>query len=264
MKSMVKAIIAGSCIIVLGVAILLVALGLNGWTFKAHFDTKEFNAEQENNKIIVENSVGSMKINYYDGEKVQILYPEAQNYNVDIVEKDGHVQVITPSPKWYEFSIWWANIPETVINLPKDIEFELELIVKAGSLRLLDGQYSKIRLTVHAGSLNASGVQCDTFKAEVNAGSMQIDSLICATSFRGEVNAGSLNAKYVACSDITAKVSAGSLTMTLKGNKSDYNISAYVSAGSSNISNQRGSTEKRIDTYVYAGSLNVFFTLGNH
>ncbi|MCH5147752.1 MAG: DUF4097 family beta strand repeat protein [Clostridiales bacterium] len=264
MKSMVKAIIAGSCIIVLGVAILLVALGLNGWTFKAHFDTKEFNAEQENNKIIVENSVGSMKINYYDGEKVQIFYPQSSNYELNITETNGAVRVKSPKPKWYEFSIWWTNIPETVINLPKDTQFELDLTVNAGSLRLLDGQYSKIRLTVNAGSLTVKDIDCDTFSAIVNAGSMRIDDLICSDIFTGEVNAGSLNAKYVACPRIIAGVSAGSLNMTVKGSKSEYNISARVSAGSSNISSQTGTTDKKITANVSAGSLNVFFTLGNH
>ena len=260
MKSMVKAIIAGSCIIVLGVAILLVALGLNGWSFKAHFDKKEFNAEQENNKIIVENSVGSMKINYYDGEKVQIFYPQSSNYTLDISENDGTVRVKSPKPKWYEFSIWWANIPETVINLPRDTEFQLDLTVNAGSLRVFEGQYSKVSLTVNAGSLNARGVKCDTFSAEVNAGSMQINNIECTTSFDGEVNAGSMNAKYVISPKIKADVSAGSLNMTIKGSKSEYNISARVSAGSSNISNQTGTTDKSLTAVVSAGSLNVSFT----
>lgn len=260
MKSVVKAIIAGSCVIVLGIIILVVALGLNGWSFKAHFDTKEFNAEQENSKIVVENSVGSMKINYYDGEKVQIIYPEATNYELSISEKNGTVRVSSPEPKWYEFSIRWANIPETVINLPKNTQFELNLTVNAGSLRLLEGQYSKIRLTVNAGSLSVRGVDCDTLSAEVNAGSMQINDLVCETYFDGEVNAGSMNAKGVSCPKIKADVSAGSLNMTIKGSKSEYNIIASVSVGSSNISNQNGTTDKSLTAEVSAGSLNVSFT----
>ena len=260
MKSMVKAIIAGSCVIVLGVAILITALALNGWTFKAHFDTKEFNAEQENSKIVVENSVGEIKINYYDGEKVQIIYPESKKYSLSISEKDGTVRVKSPSPKWYEFSIWWTDIPETVINLPQDTRFELDLTVNAGSLRLLEGEYSKVRLTVNAGSLNVKKVDCDIFNAEVNAGSMQINDLVCETSFKGEVNAGSMNAKGVTSPRITADVSAGSLNMTVNGKKSEYSIDAHVSAGSSNLSSQQGTTDKILRAEVSAGSLNVTFT----
>ena len=260
MKSMVKAIIAGCCVIVIGIVILLIALGLNGWTFKMDFESKEFNAEQENSKIVVENSVGTVKINYYDGERVQIFYPETTKYILNISEKDGTVRVSSPKPKWYEFSIWWTDIPETVINLPRNTQFELDLTVNAGSLRLLEGQYSKIRLTVNAGSLSVRRVDCDTLSAEVNAGSMQINDLVCETYFDGEVNAGSLNAKGVSCPKIKADVSAGSLNMTIKGSKSEYNISANVSAGSSNISNQTGTTDKSLKAVVSAGSLNVSFT----
>ena len=260
MKPFVKAIIAGGCVILIGVIILLVALGLNGWKFKANFTTEEFVAEQENHKIIVENSIGSVKINYYDGDKVQISYPEASNYNYSISEKDGAVRVSGPKPKWYEFSIWWADVPETVINLPQNTVFELDLTVNAGSLRLFAGEYSKVRLLVNAGSLNANGVECDTFNATVNAGSMQINKLNCHTSFDGEVNAGSLSAKEVTCPKINAEVNAGSLSMKINGAKSEYTIHASVSAGSSNISNQTGSTDKKITADVSAGSLNISFT----
>ena len=213
MKPFVKAIIAGGCVILIGVIILLVALGLNGWKFKANFTTEEFVAEQENKKVVVENSIGTVKIS-------------------------------GPSPKWYEFSIWWADVPEMAINLPKATAFDLTLTVNAGSLRLLEGEYSAVHITVNAGVLNANGVECDTFKATVNAGSMQINNLNCHTSFDGEVNAGSLNAKGVTCPKISAEVNAGSLSMKINGVKSEYTIHSHVSAGSSNISSQTGSTDK--------------------
>lgn len=260
MKPFVKAIIAGGCIIVTGLIILIIALGLNGWVFIANFDNAEFNAEQENNKIIVENSVGTMKINYYDGDKVQIYYPEAKNYKFSISEENGTIRVKSPKPKWYEFSVWWTDIPETVINLPQDTIFELDLTVNAGILRLNEGEYSGVRLTVNAGSLRTTGVECDTFNAEVNAGSMSISNIVCHTSFEGEVNAGSLNATNVTCPKITAEVSAGSLNMTINGVKSEYTIDAHVSAGSSNIRSQSGSTDKKLTADVSAGSLNISFT----
>ncbi len=256
---MVKAIIAGICIILVGVIILLIALGLNGWKFKANFDTAEFNAEQENSKIVVENSISAVKINYYDGEKVQIVYPETKNYKASISEENGIVKFSSPKPKWYEFSIWAADVPDTVINLPKDRAFVLDLTVNAGSLRI-EGEYASIKATVNAGSLSSVNVQCDTFDATVNAGSMQIDNLVCQTSFKGEVSAGSLRATNVTCPLITADVSAGSLTMKINGVKSEYNIQADVSAGSSNIGNQTGTTDKMITADVSAGSLNISFT----
>lgn len=260
MKSFVKAIIAGCCIIFIGIIILVIALGLNGWTLRLHFSTEEFNSEQEINKVVVDKSVGSMKINYYDGDKIQIFYPTSNNYEVSVKYDDGCVRVTSRRPKWFEFSIWLAHIPETVINLPKDTTFELDLTVNAGSLRIQEGQYSKVRITVNAGSLRANNIECDTFNAKVNAGSMNINNITCHTSFKGEVNAGSLNAKNVICPTITAEVSAGSLNMTVKGIEAEYNISAHVSAGSSNLRSKSGTTDKKITANVSAGSLNVSFT----
>lgn len=260
MKPFVKAIIAGCYIIVIGIIVLLVALGLNGWTLKADFSIEEFNASQNNDKIIVESSVGAIKINYYDGDKVQIFYPESKNHKLNISEQNGTVLVKSPEPKWFEFSIFWGNIPETVINLPQDTVFELDLTVNAGSLRLLEGEYSDVKLTINAGTLNATGVECETFNATVNAGSMHINDLISYVSFNGEVKAGSLTAKNVTCPQITANVSAGSLNLKINGTKSEYSVDVTVAAGSSNISNQTGSTDKKITADVSAGSLNISFT----
>lgn len=259
MKSFVKAIIAGSCIIVFGLAILLIALSLNGWTLKQHFSTEEFNSEQKISKIVVDKSVGSMKINYYDGDKVQIIYPVSKNYEVSVKDDDGCVRISNRKPKWFEFSIWWAHIPETVINLPKDTQFELDLTINAGTLNI-EGTYSNVRVTVNAGTFKATEVECDILKATVNAGSMNINNITCHTSFKGEVNAGSLNAKNVICPTITAEVSAGSLNMTINGIEAEYNISAHVSAGSSNLRSKSGTTDKKITANVSAGSLNVSFT----
>lgn len=260
MKPFVKAIIGGGCVILLGVIILIIALGLNNWTLKANFTAEEFTAEEENSKIILENSVGSVKINYYDGDRVEISYPESKNYKMSITEKDGTVKISSYKPHWYEFSIWWADVPETVVNLPKDTVFELKLTVNAGSLRLDEGKYSKVNLTVNAGTLNASGVECDTFDATVNAGSMQINKLNCHTSFVGDVNAGSMSVKEVTCPKIAADVSAGSLSMKVNGVKDEYTIDVSVSAGSCNLSNQTRSTDKIITADVSAGSLSITFT----
>ena len=259
MKPFVKAIIICASIVLTLLIIMLPSLAINGWKFKAEFITEKFVAEEENNKVIVDNSVGSLKIKYYDGEKVQISYPEAVNYKFSISEQNGVIYVESFKPRWYDFTFWHANVPETVINLPKTTVFELDVTVNAGSLRIYEGEYSDISMIVNAGSLNANDVECSTFSAEVNAGSLHVNNLTCTSSFDGEVNAGSLNAKNVSCPSITADVSAGSLNMTINGKEEEYWIDAHVSAGSSNIRSKSGTTDKRLTVDVSAGSLNVIF-----
>lgn len=262
MKSMLKAIIAGICIIVLGVAILLVGLGLNGWTFAPSFTTEEFIAEQENTAIKLTDSVNRVKISYGETDRVKVTYPVSKQYKYFAEEKDGTVTVGGPKTHWYNFGLWSARVPDTVVTLPKDCAFDLNLTVNAGSLVIGSGTYKKVNLKVNAGELRINDVTCENFEAKVSAGSLKAEGVNCRT-FGGTVSAGELRAGNITCPSIKTKVSAGSLNLTVNGKKADYSISVSISAGSSNVSSQTGATDKQITAEVSAGSLKINFTEQN-
>ncbi|MDE5667756.1 MAG: hypothetical protein K2I29_05895 [Clostridia bacterium] len=66
MKGLVKMIIAGAIIIGIGVAVLLIALGLNGWSFAPNFEMQEFTSNEANTSVSVNLSTGRLKIEYTD------------------------------------------------------------------------------------------------------------------------------------------------------------------------------------------------------
>ena len=72
MKGYVKCIIAGAIILGIGIAVLLVALALNGW----HFDFKEFSfneTEYEMKSYTAENQYTDLKVDISAGE-VEVVY----------------------------------------------------------------------------------------------------------------------------------------------------------------------------------------------
>ena len=66
MKAVIKAIIAGSVIIGIGLIVLIVALALNGWKFMPKFEMAEYVAEGEIGELKIDNAVGNVKTEFYD------------------------------------------------------------------------------------------------------------------------------------------------------------------------------------------------------
>ena len=238
MKGIIKCVIAGAIIIGIGLAIVLITLAVNGWTLKKpEFEMQSYTAENNNTEIDITVNAGSVKTEFYDGDTITIDYPTSSIYSCKISEKDGVFRYESKIKK----TLFWGtiNIPETTIKLPKDIIFNVEAEVNAGSIKISAGEYGKIEVDVNAGAFTSEEVKCTTFNCEVNA--------------------GRLEAKKLDCADIKAEVNAGALEININGAKADYDIKAEVYAGSCNVSNQTGSGGKKLDVECSAGSANVTF-----
>lgn len=278
MKGIIKAVIAGSVIIAIGIAILVIALALNGWTIsQPKFEMKRYEATEENTSLKVEFGAGSLKTVYYDGEKIAVEYPEARGYVGEITEKDGKLSFKTRS-KILFINIGRWNVPDTVIYLPKNVTYDIDFKLGAGSVELVSGNYGEVKIEVGAGMFTAAGLYCDNIDAKVSAGMLEITSAECnvfdakvsagklniasafCNTFNGKVSAGKLSASSLSAEKISANVSAGSLELRVSGALTEYSVSTSVSAGSCNLSDRTGTTDKKIDAKVSAGSLNITFT----
>lgn len=260
MKAVIKAIIAGSVIIGIGLIVLIVALALNGWKFMPKFEMAEYVAEGEIGELKIDNAVGNVKTEFYDGEKLVVDYPVSDRYFMSVGEQAGVLTVNGLNKKhWYNFTFLPAALPVTVVKIPKNSCLKLTVTVNAGKVELAAGEYAAASVKVNAGSLNVLGMICPEFKCEVNAGAIFIKSLESA-SFDCKVSAGSFNVERIDCPLIRVNVSAGSAGLTVLGRREEYTISVDKSAGTCNVANQTGTDpQKRIDIGVSAGGVNVAF-----
>lgn len=260
MKAIIKAIIAGSVIIGVGLIILIIALALNGWKFMPKFDMAQFTAEGEIHELKIDNAVGNVKTQFYEGDKITVEYPVSERYSASVEEKEGVLTVSGLNKKhWYNFTFLPATLPETFVKIPLGTVLKLDVTVNAGKVELAAGEYEKAQFTVNAGSLTALGITCPELKCEVNAGSISVKSLESA-SLDCKVKAGSFHADRVECPLVQVDVSAGSASLTVAGSREEYTILVDKSAGSCNVASQTGTdSNKKIDVDVSAGSVNVSF-----
>ena len=261
MKAIIKAIIAGSVIIGIGLILFIAGLGLNGWRFMPEFEMEQYVAEGEVTELRIDNAVGNVKTEFYDGNKVVVDYPVSDRY-VMRIEKSAGVLTLNGLNKrhWYNFSFLPPTLPETIVKIPQSAVIKLDVKVNAGSVTLAEGKYAETSVKINAGSIHALGINCPSFGCEVNAGSIHVRALE-SQSLDCKVNAGSFNAEQILCPQIRLKVNAGSANLKLLGEKEEYTISVDKSAGSCNVTAQTGTDDKKkININVSAGSCNLSFS----
>lgn len=263
MKGIVRGLIIGGMIAVIGIAVLLVGLYLNGWKFTAfneNYTMETYTATEDNTSLDLEVAANKCNIVFYDGEKIEIEYPVAKSFKFEFSENSGTLKVSNKS-KWYSFSSCGVNlnVPVTTVKLPKGITYNVKLDIGAGATTLADGTYGTVYIDIGAGAFNAGTIVCDELKCDVSAGALNIDS-IQTEKVKLDVSAGALKIDKIEATDIDVDVSAGSVNLGFAGAKTDYTILVEKSAGSCNVQSQTATTgTKRIDIDVSAGSINASF-----
>ncbi|MDE6667847.1 MAG: DUF4097 domain-containing protein [Clostridia bacterium] len=264
MKGYVKCIIAGAIILGIGIAVLLVALAVNGWKFAPNieFETQEFTATEKNTALSVNLDAGSLKIEYLEeGEEIQISYPVANGFETTITEKDGKLSIESNKHHWYTFA-WGATIPETTVKIPKDIVEDVKIYVNSGTVDMVGGKYNKVDITVNAGTVNVGEIsECYSFSVKLNAGTVKAISGVSADNFTCKINAGSAHISRITTLSGEIELNAGSASISFTGKNEDYSTHVKVSAGSCTgiYTNSNNNYVKRISVTVSAGSCNVNF-----
>ena len=93
MNSIVKGLIIGGAIAVLGAVIAITALAVCGWTVKPKFQMKTFTSAEEVSSVYVRQDEGSVKLSYYDGDEIVVEYPENKLFKATVECRDGKLTV---------------------------------------------------------------------------------------------------------------------------------------------------------------------------
>lgn len=263
MKGVIKTVIAGAVIIGIGVALLVIALSQNGWSIdpNVEFTTETYTAENENTALDIHIDAGTLRTEYYDGDAIYVEYPAAENLTTKVYEKDGTFHFENDF-RWnfFMFGFGTLKIPDTVIKLPKGIEYDIDLGIAAGTVNLADGKFGKVELDMSAGTIKCEDMDCSSLKLHISAGTVSLGAVDCG-SLDMHMSAGTAKIESLNCGNTKLKVSAGTAKLGYTGSREEYRISTSVSAGSCNVSSQSGTTDKAIDINLSAGTVKVEFAV---
>ncbi|MDE7163456.1 MAG: DUF4097 domain-containing protein [Clostridia bacterium] len=248
----------GIVIFAVGLALFITGWALNGWRFRVEYEMNTFNSTEENSTLDLRISAGSIAVEFYDGENIEVTYPTSINYGYEVKEKAGTLKV-TPVNRVHFNWFGWSDIPTVTVKVPNGNVMDLKLDLSAGAATVAGGEYGDVRISMSAGSTTVGNIKCRDLKTHLSAGKATISGAECS-SLDVDLSAGTADVSNVVCDKIDVDLSAGSVRLSVIGDKSEYSISVDKSAGSCNLVNQSGSVAgKKIDVDLSAGSVDVTF-----
>lgn len=251
----------GVAVLIIGIIIFILGFALNGWTMNIDYEMQTFEQKDNCNTLDLNLSAGEMKIELYNGDKIEIDYPSSSRYGYEITESNGTLKV---EPR-KNFSVWffWRKPPAVTVRVPNVVDgaVNLNLGVSAGYVTMDYGYFKNVKVDLSAGSVKIGRLICENFDVDMSAGLTSVNSLECKYSVNADVSAGSLMLGNIACNKIRTHISAGSANLNIAGTKRAYDITVDKSAGSCNVATQRGTdADKLLSLSISAGTVNVSFT----
>lgn len=248
----------GISVVLIGIIVFIIGLWLNGWKFTVEYETKTYNSVGEVAKLDLNLSAGEMSVEFYDGDTVEVTYPDSFQFGYAVSEEDGE---LTLSHRGGTF-IWFGlnKIPPITVKIPNGKVVDLECSLSAGKARIADGEFKNFRLSLSAGTTTVGKIKCGSCDVKLSAGSVHMSGAECGT-FSVKLSAGSVSAERVKSDKIGCKLSAGSVSLGVIGEESAYSVSVDKSAGSCNLHPRTGTDAgKTIDVDLSVGSVNIGFT----
>lgn len=249
----------------IGLAVLLTGLALNGWKIGANLEMTTFTSEQDNNTLDLSLAAGELNVEYHDGENFTVDYPQAYLYlyRYRVNENNGVLKVEPSSNRIYINWFGWRKKPVITVRIPRGKIVNLNIGVAAGIANVAAGEYGNVNIDLSAGQLYAGDIKCANFAASLSAGSAQFKGVECnACEF--ELSAGTTSVSALKSDKIDVDLSAGTANLAVAGNKAEYVIKVDKSAGSCNVSDQiipPGVTAKKyLNIDLSAGTVNVTFS----
>lgn len=260
MSKIIKAfLIIGAILLVIGLAVFLVGLGLNGWKLNTEYTMEQFTATENDSSLDLNMSAGEMNVTFFDGENVEIDYPTSALRSYTVNESAGVISV-RPTKQFHVSFFGWDKIPAVTVRIPRGKVMNLSLEMSAGMATVESGVFQNVSLTTSAGTLQAGEIKCGKLSVDMSAGKFTADGAE-AGDVELDVSAGTATISGLISDKITVDLSAGSAHLYVTGRRQDYTVFVDKSAGSCNLSSQQGGVAgKVINIDLSAGSVTVDFS----
>lgn len=243
--------------IVIGIILVIIG-GTFGFGHVSYAD-ESFTSQDSVTRLEVDVAAGTAKVQFYDGDSVQIDYQTHSKYGFTVSESGGTVKLEQVRGVWFGLGFISRKVPAATVKIPKALVLNLSIEIGAGSVEVDSGTFGLVKCEVSAGKLSLGETACSAFECDISAGTFDVSSLTC-DKIDIDVSAGNASFNKVDCDKIDIDVSAGNISMKVLGNKSDYTILVDKSAGNCNVTSKSGTdANKKIDVDVSAGNVNINF-----
>lgn len=252
----------GITVLVIGIVVFIIGLSMNGWDLTVEYTMNTYVSQEENTSLDLGLSAGEMKVEFYDGDAIEVNYPDSPQFGYTVSESKGTLSV-TPKTNFF---LWfgWRHVPAVTVKIPRGKVVDLELDMSAGTATIADGEFGDFKTSMSAGWLKIGEIECKKYSSENSAGNLEVGALKCVSS-SFDMSAGAITVNKLTSDHITVDLSAGSASFTVAGSVNEYRTTVNKSAGSCNLPDNPpppGSSYsgKLIDVDLSAGSVHFNFT----
>ena len=183
-------------------------------------------------------SIGGLRVQKSPDEKIYVTYYEYDHVKYNITENIHELEL----KQYIHDDIVGSEdpLPVTVL-LPYEFDGTLTSRMSAGDITVEDfiANTNDINITTNAGNINM-----------INTTALNNTIL--------SVDVGSINLTDIIANKINLSVDVGNISGSIKGNRSNFNISSSVNIGNNSLGNAQGSPNS-LDAKINIGNLDVTF-----
>ena len=158
-------------IILVGICLICFSITISGFNFNTLFkpffnesiyENKEYsNIDDEVNKLVLNTSNDTIKINTYPGDKLKITYSENDNIKYNIFENNKTITINKKEKVCFICLDINFKIPEVIIEIPEDLEITYDIKnsngkIEISNVKTLDSSFKTSNAKIDARNINSS------------------------------------------------------------------------------------------------------------
>ena len=262
MKMSVKiSLIVAASLVVLGVAIFVIAMSINGWDFKklsgGGLESKTYEEIGEFSNISVTTTIEDIEFMPFDGENCKVVCTERNKVSYSVAVANQTLEIKRQDDRaWYEklfnfgdekMIVYLPNAEYSALSIvcstgdiaiPKDFSFEsIDVKLSTGDIECFASAKNLIKITASTGNIDIENLTVGALDLSVTTGKISIQSVNCNGEVKIGVSTGDTELSSLTCTDLISS-----------GNTGDIELDNVIVSGEINIERSTGDVEfKRCD-----------------